>query len=1102
MKGKILLYLSILLLSLVPFMVQAQVTTSTITGVVKDPKGQFLEGASLKAEHLPSGSQYSAVSTKGGSFTLSGLRTGGPYKVEISYTGFSPAVYEGIILQLGEPFNLVADLKENESILENVVVSSSRRKGATVKTGASTNINNRQITTLPSISRSITDFTRLTPQAQGNSFGGRDGRYNNLQIDGANLNNNFGLSTDALPGGGNQPISLDAIEEVSVNIAPYDVRQSGFTGAGINAITKSGTNKFKGSVYGYLRNQDMNGTKVGSVKLPALQTSKSEIFGATLGGAIIKNKLFFFVSAESEESTFPGVTLQPTGVGSAGTNISNTHIDSLNKLEDFVKTKFGYDAGGATNLPSFAVKNRKLLGRIDWNINKNHKVILKYSDLLVSQDDQNLNGSSVPNNPTFRPAGASGSISRLPNNRFSNNSFAFSNSNYGFERIVKSGSFELNSNFRGKFSNQLLLTATKIQDTRTFKGGLFPTVDIFNNNGQNYMSIGIDPFTYNNDVINDIYSATDNFTYYAGKHTLTAGLTYEYQRVGNKFMPGSASYYAFNSLDDFINNRAPAVFSLTYALDKSKSSVYAADLKIGQLGFYVQDEFNVTDRFKLTYGVRFDQPIYLEDPISNPAFAALTFADKNGNPTKYNTGIWPKAKILASPRVGFRWDVEGDKRMIIRGGTGIFTGRIPFVWLTNIPSNSFMLQAAGTVSDPSRLNNYRFNPDPLAYRDSFPSTAGTSILNNANFVVADPNFKFPQVWRTNVAVDQNLGNGFLLTLEALYSKDINAVVMRNANEKPTNGTLANGIDTRPRFLGSADRRINSNIGTAIVLENTNKGQQFTATAQLSKSFAKGLYGSVAYTFFYADDVTANPGSQATSVWNSNPTTGTQNLIQSAVSSFAVPHRIVGTLSYRLEYFKHFATTVSLFYQGSAQSNYSYVYNGDLNNDGNNTTDLLFVAPDPSTVAFVNIPVSSSNPTVKWTVAQQQAAYSQFVENTKYLRERKGQYAERNGALLPWYNRLDFKLLQDVFTDIGKSKNTVQFSLDILNFANMLSNDWGIRKAVTFSNPLIVNSVNATTGVPNFRLQELNGQLVTQPTQNIIGTSSTWSMQMGLRYIFN
>lgn len=1101
MLRKLSQLLAVIAILLVSNRAISQVTTSTITGVVKDPKGQLLEGATIRAEHLPSGSQYSTFSTKGGSFTLPGLRTGGPYKVEITYTGFAPAVFEGIILQLGEPFNLAAGLKETESVLENVVVTSTKRKGAVDKTGASTNINNRQITTLPTISRSITDFTRLTPQAQGSSFAGRDGRYNNLQIDGANLNNNFGLSTDALPGGGNQPISLDAIEEVSVNIAPYDVRQSGFTGAGINAITKSGTNKFKGSVYGYFRDQDMNGTNVAGVKLPPLQTSENQIFGATIGGAIVKNKLFFFLSAESEERSFPGVTLVPSGIGVTGPNVSNTHIDSLNKLANFVKTKYGYDAGGATDFPNFAVKNRKLLARIDWNINKSHKLTLKYSDLLVSQDDAQLNGSSVPNNPTFRPAGSSGSISRLPNNRFSNNSFAFANSNYGTERIVKSGSFELNSNFKGKFSNQLLATVTKIQDTRIYKGGLFPTVDIFNNNGQNYMQIGIDPFTYNNDVINDVYNVVDNLTYYAGKHTITGGISYEYQRVGNMFMPGAASYYGFNSMDDFINNRAPAVFSLTYAYN-NKENVYAADLKIGQLGFYVQDEFNVNDRFKLTYGVRFDKPIYLEEPAENPAFSALTFADRNGQPAKYSTGIWPEAKILASPRVGFRWDVEGDKRMVVRGGMGIFTGRIPFVWLTNIPSNSQMLQNSVAVTDPTRLRNYLFNPNPLAYRDSFPSSGGTGIANNPNFVVADPNFKFPQVWRTNIAVDQNLGNGFLLTLEALYSKDINAVVMRNANEKPTNGTLSNGNDKRPRFIATADRRINSAVGTAVVLENTNKGQQFTGTAQLSKSFANGFYGSLAYTYFYADDVTANPGSQASSVWNSNPTTGTQNLIQGAASSFAVPHRIVATVSYRKEYFKHFATTVSLFYQGSAQSRYTYVYNGDLNNDGNNTTDLMYIA-DPSTVAFVNIPVSNTNPTVKWTAAQQTAAWTQFVENTKYLSNRtSGQYAERNGALLPWFNQLDFKFLQDIFTDIGKSKNTIQFSLDILNFANMLNNDWGIRKAVTFSNPLRVNSVNASTGIPNFQLQELNGQLVTKPTQNVISTSSTWGMQIGLRYIFN
>jgi len=1101
MKLRILSFLALAILGLFPVLAHAQVTNSSITGSVIDAEKKELEGATINAIHIPSGTTYQSTALKGGNFVLSGLRSGGPYKVTITYAGFEPAIFQNISLLLGEPYDIQVIMSNSNNELNVVTVTSSRRKLSVDKTGASTNISSRQLTSLPTISRSLTDFTRITPQANGNSFAGRDGRYNNLQIDGANLNNNFGLSNDPLPGGGNQPISLDAIEEVSVNIAPFDVRQSGFTGAGINAITKSGSNTFTGSVYGYYRDQSFNGARVASTKLPEAQQQENRIFGATIGGPIIKNKLFFFVSAETEKSSRPGINLLPSGTGATGDNVSNTHIDSLTKLSNFVRSRFGYETGSADNFRNFGVENRKLLGKIDWNINQKHKLTLKYSNLTVLRDDASLNGSSIPNNPSFRPAGASSNISRLPNNRFSRNSMAFDNSNYGFERKVSSASIELNSRFSNRFSNQFLATYTNIEDVRTLPGGIFPTVDIFNNNGANYMHVGSDPFSVNNEVVNDIVNIVNNITYYAGKHTITGGVNYEYQRVGNMFMPGAGSYYAYNSLDDFINDRTPAVFSLTYPLDPNQNSVFAADLKIGQLGLYIQDEFAVNSKLKLTYGIRVDKPIYMDQPAENLAFSALSFADRDGNAVNYSTGTFPKNKALISPRVGFRWDVDGDKSMIIRGGTGLFTGRIPFVWLTNIPSNGFMQQAAGTITNQADLASIRFNPDPNAYRDRFPTAAGQTILNNANFVVADPNFKFPQVLRTNIAVDKSLGNGFALTLEAIYSKDINAVIMRNANEARPNATLNNDGDTRVRFNpnSNAQRRINPNVASAIVLENTNQGYQAAITAELKKAFSSGFYGTIAYTFSLATDATANPGAQATSVWNSNPAVGTSNSVELMRSQYATPHRIVANISYRKEYLRNLATTIGMFYDASPQGLFSFTYNGDINGDGNNSTDLMWIPNDPKNINFVPIVVQGN---VVHTADAQRIAWSQYVDNTNYFNEGGGKYSERNGGELPWYHRLDVKLLQDVFVNIGKNKNTFQLSVDILNFANMLNRDWGVRQSVVANGrPLILNNVNAN-GVPSYRLEQLQGQLITSPFQQVVSTASTWGMQIGLRYIFN
>lgn len=1071
----------------------AQVTTSSISGVVKTADGQPIEGASLVAVHTPSGTQYSTLAKKGGVFTLPGLRTGGPYTLKISFTGLKVETVNDIYLLLGEPFVINPTLIDESKVLSEVVVNSLKKKSSGDKSGgASTVINQRMLNSLPTISRNITDFTRVTPQANGTSFAGRDGRFNNTQVDGANLNNNFGLSSDPLPGGGASPISIDAIEEVSVNIAPFDVRQSGFTGAGINAVTKSGTNTLKGTVYGLYRNQDFNGLNVGSVKLPAQVKSSNQIFGATLGGAIIKNKLFFFASYEEEERSQPGIAFTPRGGSGAG-NVSNTSVDSLNKFANHLRTAYGYDPGSFDNFPNFTAKNTKILAKIDWNINNNHKLTLKYSD-LTSFNDQQLNGSSIPNNPTFTPAGASGSISRLPNNRFSLNSMSFANSNFKFKDVVRTGSLELNSNFGGRFSNQFIATFSKIQATRSIDGSYFPTIDIFNNNGQNYMSAGSDPFTRNNDVKNDVFTVTNNFTYYAGKHTFTFGGTYEYQNVGNMFMPGSASYYAFNSLDDFINNRRPAAFSYTFSLDPTKASVYAAELKVGQLGFYAQDEFNVNENFKLTYGIRVDKVLYPEAPLENPNVTALAFPNKDGVPTNFKTSEWPTNKSLYfSPRVGFRYKID-EENIVFRGGTGLFTGRIPFVYLTNMPGNSQMYQASQAVTNPALLGNFLFNPNPDAYRSSFSPVAGV-LPNNANVVLMDKDFKFPQIWRTNLAFDKKLGNGWALTLEALVTKDINAVIMRNANQRQPNAVLNGGGDTRARYATTADRRLYSNIGSAIVLENASQGNSGSLTFQVTKTTTSGFSGMFAYTKSYANELTANPGSQATSTWQSNPTTGTQNDQQLFNSAYVNPDRFITSISYKFNYGKNFSTTIGLFGEIARGNNYSYTYNGDVNNDGNNASDLMYIDINPN---FVAQAASGGNPAR--SAAEQLAAWQELVQNTPYLLKNIGKYAGRNEAYLPWVSRFDLRIVQDIFTNIGSRKHTIQLTADIFNVGNMFFKKAGVRQIVTTAQPLVFRGYDAN-GRPTFNLQQQNGALVTKPWQSNLSLASTWSMQLGVRYIF-
>lgn len=1088
---------------LAPFLMMAQVTTSSITGYVKSDKGEPLDGATITAVHVPSGTKYATISKKDGNFTIPNTRIGGPYTITAEYVGYAPQTIEDVQLNLGQSYSAQFELSQKASVLSEITISGLGRP-TVVKTGASTILNAKQIATLPSISRSITDFTRLTPQANGTNFAGQDGRYNNLKIDGANLNNNFGLSSDPLPGGGASPISIESFDEISVNIAPFDVRQSGFTGAGLNVTTKSGTNTFHGSAYGFYRDQSFNGKYAGGKELTPTP-SKNKIYGATIGGPIIKNKLFFFANAEWENAEVPNaVSYVPAGSSASGTT-SASPIDSLNKFRDILKTKYGYEAGVYDNRPNYVTKNRKVLGKIDWNINDKHRLVLKYSDFKGS-DQSPLNSSSVPNGGGFtitdpKTGKTKGPSSRLPNNRNGTESIGFSNSDYATDHIVQSATLELNSNFNSRISNQLLLTYTHINDKRNSPGGMFPTIEIFNADGtvdgvgqyENYMSAGTDPFTRNNEVVNNIASITDNFTYFAGRHTLLAGVNYEYQKVGNAFMQGSEGYFIYNTLHEFEIDAPPAFYAYTYSLVPGQPKVFSADLKIGQLGVYVQDEFNINPNFKLTFGVRADVPTYLDKPIENPAITALKWPGEDGETVSYSTGQWPKAKVLFSPRAGFRWKVPTEKGMVIRGGAGIFTGKIPFVFLTNMPSNSGVYQNGVVVKNKADLANYKFNPDPDAYIGNFP-TEVTPIAPSA-FVVIDPDFKFPQVFRTNLGVDKQLGNGFVATGDLIYTKSVNAVKMRNLNLTKPTGTLT-GLDNRPYYPAGSSSKIYSNLGEEIVLENTKKGYAFSATAQISKMARKGFYGSLAYTYSLSTEISPNPGSRATSAWESIANRGTPNDEELYYSSYAIPHRIVGNISYRLEYANHFATTISLFYEGANASNYSYIVGGDINRDGNNNSDLMYIYAKGSDVPFV------ANGTI--TVEQQQEAYDKFVASSPYLSSHKGQYAERNSALTPWFNRVDARLLQDFYIKTGTTRHTLQFIVDVINLPNLINRDWGIRKQYTVNNPLTLKGVG-TDGRPTFNMSTQKVDNVTVPRtdafEKVQSFSTTWGMQLGLKYTF-
>jgi outer membrane receptor protein involved in Fe transport len=1063
----------------------SQVTTSGMNGKITGANNETLPGATVVAVHQPSGTQYGTITNAEGRFAIQGMRSGGPYKVEVSFVGYNKATYSDITIALGENFALNANLKEESvDVAEVVVIGTKSAAFDAQKTGAAMNVDNKQITSLPTISRSINDFTRMVPQSNGLSFGGRDGRYNYITIDGAAFNNSFGLSgsTRNLPGGDAQPISLDAIDQISVSIAPYDVRQSNFTGASINAVTKSGDNTFKGSAYTYLRPSSFAGKEIDGTKYTWDEKS-GKTYGVSLGGPIIKDKLFFFVNGEYEKSEYPSTSwkVSADGTSDAANYISRTKESDLSTLKDYLISNYNYNPG-SWNWGQFASENYKGLARIDWNINKSNKLSVRYNQVVSTND--------VLTNATSSPGGS------FNNGRISEKAMAFTNAGYGFENTVRSITGELNSTFGARFSNKLLATYTQVRDKRTSDSDLFPFVDILNGTDF-YTSFGYELYTYNNDVKNNTFSVIDNFSAFLGNHTVTAGVSYEQMYFGNAYMRFGSSYYRYASMDDFLTNKAPSMYAITYGLNGNDSPF--GELSFGMGGVYLQDEWQATDNFKLTGGVRLEMPFYLNDLQPNQAIADMNFI----NDQKMDVSQWPDQQLMVSPRLGFNWNVLGDNTFKVRGGTGIFTGRLPFVWFVNQPTNAGVLQYTKILSGTAVPADMKFNPNIKGQIEAYPNLfPANPVEAPSDLAVVKKDFKMPQVWRSNLAFDVALPASMVFTMEGIYTKDINAIVQTNINEKaPT--LKFEGSDNRPRYeyltaSKSFDNRVNPKTSSAMVLDNTDKGYQYSITAQLVKKFSYGITGMVAYTFSEAKDVTANPGDQAASAWRSNVAVGSLNDPGLSYSNFSVPHRVIGNVSYTVNYLRNLATTFSLFYQGSAQGRLNYMYSNDMNGDGQ-SSDLMYIPKDANDIIFKDLGAGMSP-------QEQSDAFFKFVEQDDYLSSHKGQYAERYGAVTPWRNQFDFKAMQDIIYD-RKSGRRLQVSLDIKNLGNLLNSSWGLYKSQitgSYDNlPLLkYEGVEAATGKPMFSLPvKAATSYYTNTYKDVLSYSSTWSMQLGVRLTF-
>lgn len=1076
-------------------------TTSSMSGKIVDKNGQALPGATILAVHVPSGSQYGALANNDGYFTIQGMRPGGPYTIDVTFIGYAKKSITDITLNLGESFLLNTSLEESAAALgEVVVVGAKAPVFNSEKNGTSININNRQLNIMPTISRSINDITRLTPQANGNQIGGGNYRQNFITVDGAQFNNAFGIGTN-LPGNGS-PISLDAIDQISVNITPYDVRQSGFIGASVNAVTRSGSNEFSGSVYTYMQNEKYKGNKVGDASFIRNPSSYS-MQGMRLGGPIIKNKLFFFVNFEMEKSKVPGpprVAATPSAPADYANNIARPTADDMDMMSAYLRDTYGYITGPYQGY-SFESPGTKFLARVDWNINKNHKFNIRYSYMA----------SKSPNNPS---PSVSPFSSIYTNNRQSMDAMWYKNSGYFTENNFSSLSTELNSTlFGGKILNTLRATYSFQDEPRSTDGKTFPFVDILNA-GSPYVSFGTELFSYGNLRQVSTITLNDDVTWTWGINNMTAGINYEYDNTKNGFMRFGSSFYVFNSWDDFVNGANPKNFGVTFSNTPGYAQAFPS-FKYSQLSGYIQDEFVVNSHLKVVAGIRLDLPTYPEPLADHPIISTLTFGSNT-----YHTSTLPKSRIMASPRVGFNYDLSDDHSLILRGGTGIFTGRVPFVWIVGQAGDAGMVQTTQIYSGITNTPG-PFNADPRAYYPATQPAAGTIVPGT--FTIISDNFKMPQTWKSSLAFDAKLPYGLKGTLEGVYNKDINTAFFVNEGlQGAENLNIAGYSDNRIIYPSTTTttngnkyyQLINSagaittglpaggNGVSPIVLENRKGGYYYSLTAKLEKTFSKGFAGMIAYTHSMAKNLVDGSGDQAASAWNGNPNVNGANNPELSYASYVTPDKVISSISYRIEYLKTMGTSLSLFYEGGSTGRFSYVYSSNIMRDGAGSNNLIYVPKDASEITFVNQTVNS----VVWTAQEQSDAFFAFIAQDKYLRTRYGKYAERNGAVYPWANKFDIKIQQDFFVNVGGKRNTIQLSLDILNVGNLLNKKWGIVSYYNQNNILVMtnNSTVVANGsvAPTFRLNPYNNEMLTKTFSNNVGYSSTYAMQFGIRYIFN
>lgn len=1065
--------------------VMAQQTSAFLSGKVLDETNLPMPGVNVQIIYVPLQKTSATVTNEKGVFFVPNLSPGGPYKVIISFIGYKSETRDINSLSLGTTTDVSVKLQPETQEIKSVEVvgrSRVRNEGTVIKSS--------QLQLLPSVTHSLQDFTRMTPESNNNAYGGSNFRYNNITLDGA-VNNDaisFSNSAGGTSGGGqsgtagagsrSNPYSIDYIEQVQVQISPFDIKQGNFTGGSVNAVTKSGTNDFKGDVYlfgkpSWLVGKDPSGNKMAS-------SFHDNIVGFSVSGALKQSKLFYFLNAEQTRKQEPSFY----SAGDAGSPLSLADAQAITAQ---LKTKYNYDPG-SFNSYNIQTNSDKLFGRLDYIINDKNSLMVRA--IYTHGWGQNLERSTT--------------------------NFQFGSADFTQQTKNLSIVGQLKSTFTNSLYNDLMISYINVHDYRDYPKPLAPFIDI--SSGKIWLGTWREASIFN--TKQRTLEFTDNLTWIKGFNTFTLGTHNELYKIDYGFLNSYNGRWEYSSVANFLADKPSRIRSV-YPLNSSQNSIdflnnnpdQIASFNVNFMSLYAQDEINL-ERLKISPGIRFDYQFVSSDPGILPSFNNIR--DVHTGNTFTNTSfknITNKffGKVIPSPRIGFVYDINGDKSIVIRGGSGIFTGRIPMAWLGyayTFPGTKFAnidVKPSGTktvvplVMDPSQL------------KSTVEGIYGTSASATREIDVVDNNFKMPEVWRSNLAVDFLFKNGYKLTLEGLYTKVINDVMFKNINVKDSAVSyLASGPTETPVYKGGKNSNEFSNI---YLLTNTHEGYRYNITAKLSKVFERhgkfSGFANVAYTHGLSKDVANGIRNSWQSNFEVNPSIIPNNP-ELAFSNFDLRHRIVSSWFLNVDWNEKNKTSVGIFHSSQSGAPYTVTYSTSPNPFGNSSNaNLIYIPRNANEMPFADI--TNASGIVTYSAADQSKDFNNFVDNDKYLSTRRGKYAERNGLRTPWNHFVDMQITHEIKFNAGKRKQSVQLMATIFNVPNLISKNWGKVYFVTNVNnytvPLLqfVNDANKLAPGANGYVSTFN--FLKYPDNNnnqyytVDPVNSRWQAQLGLKYNF-